>query len=63
MSAPHTAGNALAADGQLLRIDTVVGRRMAARPALNLVVQQQLYGSDELVHQQVVRLLSHEGVH
>jgi hypothetical protein len=60
MIAPHTAGHAFAPDGRLVRVDVTAGRWVATRFAANLVIQHQVCGSDELVHQQVARWLSPE---
>jgi hypothetical protein len=58
MIALHTTGHAFAPDGHLLRVDMMAGRWVATRFAPNLVIKQEVFGSDEAVHQQISRWLS-----
>jgi len=55
MIMPHHTGHAFARDGSLLRVDVMAGRWVATRYTPNLVVTHRVVGTDELVHQQVVR--------
>jgi hypothetical protein len=53
MIMPHATGHAFARDGCLLRVDIMSGRWVATRFAPNLVVTQQVLGSDDAVHRQI----------
>ena len=58
MIALHTTGHAFAPDGHLLRVDMMAGRWVVTRFAPNLVIKQEVFGTDEAVHQQISRWLS-----
>lgn len=55
MIMPHQTGHASARDGSLLRVDVMAGRWVATRYTPNLAITQRVVGSEESVHQQVVR--------
>lgn len=61
MTAPHGTGHAFAADGHLLRVDVMSGRWVASTFALNLVLEQQIFGTDASVHQQIAQWHSAKG--
>ena len=58
MIMPHSTGHVIARDGCLLRVDIMAGRWVASRFNPNLVITQQVLGSDEAVHRQVKQWLS-----
>ena len=62
MIAPHWTGHAYAADGDLLRVDLVSGRWVASRFGPNRVLKQEVFGTNEAVHQQFTLWLSSEGL-
>jgi len=62
MIAPHWTGHAYAADGDLLRVDLVSGRWVASGFAPNRVLKQEVFGTNEFVHQQFTLWLSAEGL-
>ena len=57
MIALHATGHAFAPDGHLLRVDMMAGRWVATRFAPNLVIKQEVFGTDEAVHRQISRWL------
>jgi hypothetical protein len=61
MIAPHGTGHAFAPDGHLLRVDVMSGRWVASRLAPDLVLEQQIFGTDESVHQQIAQGHSAKG--
>jgi hypothetical protein len=58
MIAPHDTGHALAPDDHLLRVDAMSGQWVASRSAPNLLLEQQIFGTEVSVHQQIARWLS-----
>jgi hypothetical protein len=58
MIMPHSTGHVIARDGCLLRVDIMAGRWIASRFNANLVITQQVLGSDEAVHRQITQWLS-----
>jgi hypothetical protein len=58
MIMPHSTGHVIARDGCLLRVDIMAGRWVASRFNPNLVITQQVLGSDEAVHRQITQWLS-----
>jgi hypothetical protein len=54
----HATGHVFAPDGHLLRVDKVAGRWVASRWTRDHKIAQQVYGTDEVVHQQISRWLS-----
>jgi hypothetical protein len=54
----HATGHTFASDGHLLRVDMMAGRWVATRFAPNLAIKQQVFGTDEAVHQQISHWLS-----
>ena len=57
MIMPHATGHAFARDGSLLRVDIMSGRWVATRFASNLVITQQVLGTDDAVHRQIKQWL------
>lgn len=57
MITPHTTGNVFAPNDCLLRVDVIAGRWVASMFSPNNVVVQQVFGTDEHVHQQISRWL------
>jgi hypothetical protein len=53
MIMPHSTGHVIANDGRLLRVDVIAGQWVARRFGPNLVVTQQLVGTDDAVYQQI----------
>jgi hypothetical protein len=53
----HATGHATARDGCLLRVDIISGRWVATRFAPNLVITQQVLGTDDAVHRQIKQWL------
>ena len=53
MIMPHATGHVIARDGCLLRVDIMAGRWGASRFSTNLVVTQQVLGTDDAVHRQI----------
>ena len=53
----HATGHAIARDGCLLRVDVISGRWVASRFSTNLVVTQQVLGTDDAVHRQIKQWL------
>jgi hypothetical protein len=58
MIAVHGTGHAFASDGHLLRVDVMGGRWVATRFSPNLVIKQEVFGTNDTVHQQISRWLS-----
>jgi hypothetical protein len=58
MIAARGTGHAFAPDGHLLRVDVMAGRWVATRFAPDLVIRQQVFGTNETVHQQISLWLS-----
>jgi hypothetical protein len=58
MIAARGTGHAFAPDGHLLRIDVMAGRWVATRFTPNLVIRQQVFSTNESVHQQISHWLS-----
>jgi hypothetical protein len=63
MIMPHSTGHVIARDGYLLRVDIMAGRWVASRFNPNLVITQQILGSDEAVHRQIKQWLSAPSSH
>ena len=57
MIMPHATGHVIARDGCLLRVDIMAGRWVASRFSTNLVVTQQVLGTDDAVHRQIKQWL------
>ena len=55
MIMPHRTGHVRARDGHIWRVDIITGPWVATRFTPNLVISQEVVGSDELVHQQITR--------
>ena len=49
----HATGHAFVPDGHLLRVDIMAGRWVATRFGPNLVIKQEVFDTDEAVHQQI----------
>lgn len=58
MIMPHSTGHVIARDGCLLRVDIMAGRWVASRFDSNLVITQEVRGSDDAVHRQIKQWLS-----
>jgi hypothetical protein len=56
-------GHSYAANGHLLRVDVICGRWVATRFASNLVVTQQVFGTNHSVHEQIALWSSPRGRH
>jgi hypothetical protein len=57
MIMPHATGHVIARDGCLLRVDIMAGRWVASRFSTNLVVIQQVLGTDDAVRRQIKQWL------
>ena len=57
MIMPHSTGHVIARDGCLLRVDIMAGRWVASRFNPNLVITQQVLGTDDAVHRQIKQWL------
>jgi hypothetical protein len=57
MIMPHATGHVITRDGCLLRVDIMAGRWVASRFSTNLVVTQQVLGTDDAVHRQIKQWL------
>jgi hypothetical protein len=57
MIMPHATGHVIARDGCLLRVDIMAGRWVASRFSTNLLVTQQVLGTDDSVHRQIKQWL------
>ena len=55
MIALHTTGHTWAPDGALLRGDMISGRWVATRYNERLVITAEFVGTDEMVHEQIIR--------
>jgi hypothetical protein len=49
----RATGHAFAPDEHLLRVDIMVVQWVATRFGPNLVIKQEVFGTDEAVHQQI----------
>jgi hypothetical protein len=58
MIMPQRTGHVRARDGHIWRVDIITGPWVATRFTPNLVISQEVVGSDELVHQQITRWLA-----
>ena len=58
MIMPHATGHVTARDGCVLRVDIMAGRWVASRFNPNLVITQEVHGSDDAVHRQIKQWLS-----
>jgi hypothetical protein len=58
MIMPHSTGHVIARDGCLLRVDIMAGRWVASRFNPNLVITQEVRGSDDAVHRKIKQWLS-----
>jgi hypothetical protein len=58
MIMPHSTGHVIARDGCLLRADIMAGRWVASRFNPNLVITQEVRGTDDAVHRQIKQWLS-----
>ena len=58
MITPHSTGHVIGRDGCLMRVDIMAGRWVASRFNPNLVITQEVRGSDDTVHRQIKRWLS-----
>jgi hypothetical protein len=58
MIMPHSTGHVVARDGCLLRVDIMAGRWVASRFNANLVITEEVRGSDGSVHRQIKQWLS-----
>jgi len=58
MIMPHSTGHVIARDGCVLRVDVMGGRWVASRFNPNLVITQEVRGTDDAVHRQIKRWLS-----
>lgn len=58
MIMPHSTGHVIARDGCLLRVDIMAGRWVASRFNPNLVIAQEVHGTDDAVHRQIEQWLS-----
>jgi hypothetical protein len=58
MIMPHSTGHVIARDGCLLRVDIMAGRWVASRFNPNLVITQEVRGTDDAVHRQIKQWLS-----
>ena len=57
MIMPHSTGHVIARDGCLLRADIMAGRWVASRFNPNLVITQEVRGTDDAVHRQIKQWL------
>jgi hypothetical protein len=55
MIAMHTTGHTWAPDGTLLRADFISGQWVASRYNERLFITAQFVGTDEMVHEQIIR--------
>jgi hypothetical protein len=58
MIMPQSTGHVIARDGCLLRVDIMAGRWVASRFNPNLVITQEVRGTDGAVHRQIKQWLS-----
>ena len=58
----HTTGHVFAPNGSLCRVDVIAGRWVASMFSADRVVIHQVFGTDEQVHRQVERWLTHPAV-
>ena len=55
MVMPNSTGHVFASDGCLLRVDVLAGQWVASRYGPNLVVKQQVIGTNDEVYRQIKR--------
>lgn len=60
MIMPHATGHLFARSGHLLRVDIIAGQWTATKFTPNLTIVQQVVGTDEFVHKQILRWLRPE---
>lgn len=59
MIASHTTGHVFAPNGSLIRVDVIAGRWVASMFSSDRTITRQVFGTDEQVHRQVERWLTH----